>query len=270
MASSLRKALVYGGSGALGRGVLKQFSEQGWLTLSVDVASVPKESTQYVTSSCVIDKNAGSLEHFEKSSRAVEKFLKTHNAKTLDCVVHTAGGFVMDNHHENQEQFLEHMEQMYRINGLSACVATCLASRFLPETKTSKSNKVCILTGSYNAFHHWKAGVPVQIMMSYAISKAMLHQLVQCTDKCTTQNNAYDIMCILPKTIDTAANRKAMPDADISKWTPVPEIAKICYQMATHAKNYSNGGFYEIDTTNNVTSCRLVNVPDDMPKKAPL
>jgi len=177
----------------------------------------------------------------------------------------------MDNLHETPEQFLEHMEQMYRVNALSACVATCLASRFLKNTSTSTSTsnettkKLCILTGAYNIFHQWKASVPTQMMMSYSLSKAMVHQLIQCMHK--QQNNCpYNIVCILPKTIDTPSNRQAMPNADFSTWTPVTDISHFAFQMASQQFPYSSGSFFLLDTVNRSTSCRSVTQNDVLSK----
>jgi len=75
--------LVYGGSGWLGRGMLKQFSEKGWQTYSVDITDVPKDYKKYVTSSCVVDKNGSSTEQLKKASESVEEYLKSQKNKRI-------------------------------------------------------------------------------------------------------------------------------------------------------------------------------------------
>lgn len=39
--------------------------------------------------------------------------------------------------------------------------------------------------------------------------------------------------CVLPSTIDTPANRRAMPDADPSRWVPPAEIARVLLFLAS-------------------------------------
>ena len=46
---------------------------------------------------------------------------------------------------------------------------------------------------------------------------------------------------ILPGTIDTPANRKAMPDADVSKWVQPESIAKLITWLAGDAGKDVNG-----------------------------
>jgi len=40
---------------------------------------------------------------------------------------------------------------------------------------------------------------------------------------------------IIPTTIDTPANRAAMPDADFSQWTPPAKIAEVVYWLSSDA-----------------------------------
>jgi NAD(P)-dependent dehydrogenase (short-subunit alcohol dehydrogenase family) len=46
---------------------------------------------------------------------------------------------------------------------------------------------------------------------------------------------------ILPGTIDTAANRKAMPKADFSKWVQPKSIASLMVWLASEAGKDVNG-----------------------------
>jgi len=60
---------------------------------------------------------------------------------------------------------------------------------------------------------------------AYAISKAAVLRL---TESMAAEVRPYDITvnAILPGMIDTAANRRAMPDADYSKWVKPVTIAE--------------------------------------------
>jgi len=52
-------------------------------------------------------------------------------------------------------------------------------------------------------------------MVAYGIAKAGVHQLA----KSVKLSNGSKTICILPRTIDTPANRAGMPEADYDSWT---------------------------------------------------
>jgi NAD(P)-dependent dehydrogenase (short-subunit alcohol dehydrogenase family) len=61
---------------------------------------------------------------------------------------------------------------------------------------------------------------------SYIAAKAAVLALVQALD---AEWKASGVRCnaIVPNVIDTPANRRAMPDADTSAWTPPAEVARV-------------------------------------------
>lgn len=64
-------------------------------------------------------------------------------------------------------------------------------------------------------------------MIGYGMAKAAVHQL---TKSLSAENSGLPAnshsLSILPVTLDTPMNRKWMPDADKSTWTPLEFIAK--------------------------------------------
>jgi NAD(P)-dependent dehydrogenase (short-subunit alcohol dehydrogenase family) len=77
---------------------------------------------------------------------------------------------------------------------------------------------------------------------AYAASKAGVLNL---TETIAEEVKDYDINvnAILPSTIDTPANRKAMPDADFSKWVKPEEIARvIIFLSSDESKPISGAG----------------------------
>jgi NAD(P)-dependent dehydrogenase (short-subunit alcohol dehydrogenase family) len=58
----------------------------------------------------------------------------------------------------------------------------------------------------------------------YSMSKAMIFKLAEFINA-EGQDKEVTATMIVPSTIDTAANRRAMPDADFSKWVPAENIA---------------------------------------------
>lgn len=63
-------------------------------------------------------------------------------------------------------------------------------------------------------------------MIGYGMAKAAVHQL---TKSLSTEGSGLPkdslVAAILPITLDTPMNRKWMPDADTSTWTPLEFVA---------------------------------------------
>ena len=61
-------------------------------------------------------------------------------------------------------------------------------------------------------------------MTAYGLSKSLLFRLAELLNE---ESDGLDIITqvIVPSTIDTPQNRKAMPDADYSKWVKAETIA---------------------------------------------
>jgi NAD(P)-dependent dehydrogenase (short-subunit alcohol dehydrogenase family) len=69
---------------------------------------------------------------------------------------------------------------------------------------------------------------------AYAASKAALLTLVQAVAG-EYRDKGVRASAVLPGTIDTEANRRAMPNADFGQWTPAEEIARTIHALATDA-----------------------------------
>jgi NAD(P)-dependent dehydrogenase (short-subunit alcohol dehydrogenase family) len=69
-------------------------------------------------------------------------------------------------------------------------------------------------------------------LAAYSASKAGVITLTQAmADELRDQN--VQVNCILPSTIDTPANRRAMPEADHSRWVAPAEIARVLAFLAS-------------------------------------
>ena len=65
---------------------------------------------------------------------------------------------------------------------------------------------------------------------AYAASKAGLIRLVESLAEEIKESN-INVNCIMPSTIDTAANRKAMPNADFNKWVKPEDLANVVFSV---------------------------------------
>ncbi len=82
-------------------------------------------------------------------------------------------------------------------------------------------------------------------LSAYSASKAALIALTR-----TLQNELADtgvrVHAVVPTTIDTPANREAMPGADPSQWTPPERIAEVGRWLASDAGATVRGGLIPV------------------------
>ena len=71
-------------------------------------------------------------------------------------------------------------------------------------------------------------------MAAYSVSKAAVVRLTESMAAELEGTGVY-VNCILPRTIDTPANRQAMPKADYSRWTKPEAIAEVILFLASES-----------------------------------
>ena len=81
---------------------------------------------------------------------------------------------------------------------------------------------------------------PLANFAAYSVAKAALVTLVK-TVALEVKDSGVTANVVLPSVIDTAANRKAMPKADYSKWVTPESIAGLLVWLASDAARDVNG-----------------------------
>jgi NAD(P)-dependent dehydrogenase (short-subunit alcohol dehydrogenase family) len=86
---------------------------------------------------------------------------------------------------------------------------------------------------------------PSSNFAAYAVSKAALVALVK---NVAAEGKKFGITAnvVLPSVIDTAANRKAMPEADFSRWVTPASIARLIVFLTSDAAADTNGAVIPI------------------------
>ena len=80
---------------------------------------------------------------------------------------------------------------------------------------------------------------------AYAVSKAAVVALTRVL-ALENEKRGVRFNCVLPGTIDTPANRRAMPKADMSRWTPPDAIARIIAFLLSPESSAVNGGLIPV------------------------
>jgi NAD(P)-dependent dehydrogenase (short-subunit alcohol dehydrogenase family) len=221
--------LVAGGTGGLGREVTMAFLEAGATVLVTSV--IPEEYATLVAASQRIGATPPpGLNVDVTDADAVETCVADIAGKhgRLDILVNTVGGYAGGTN--LWEVDLHTYNKMLQLNLKSGFV---LAQAAVPQM--IRQNRGWIVNiASKAAFDHAAGGA------LYAASKAAALALM---DSLAADVKAYNINVnsVLPSIIDTAANRKAMPGADFSKWPKPEEIARVILFLCSEEARVIHG-----------------------------
>jgi NAD(P)-dependent dehydrogenase (short-subunit alcohol dehydrogenase family) len=134
----------------------------------------------------------------------------------IDYLVAVAGGFAAGKSFESDDKTWDHMLNL-NLRSLILCLRFCVPAMI----RQTFGRIVTVSSGSI--LRGGGAGIA-----AYAVSKGAVCQL---SEILADELKAYDIHvhCILPGTMDTEANRLAMPKADFSKWAKTEEVARLVH-----------------------------------------
>jgi NAD(P)-dependent dehydrogenase (short-subunit alcohol dehydrogenase family) len=213
--------LVTGADGGLGTYVTQAFLDAGATVVGTSRKIRPSdfESANFTALAAEISTSAGAKSLVD---RVVERFGK------LDVVAHTVGGFAGGQSIADTDDAT--FQRMFDLN--LNCVFYILRAAVPLLRKTSNGRVIAI--GSRAALEPG-AGVG-----AYSASKAAMVSLIR-TVAVENKDAGLTANVILPGTMDTPANRKAIPNADISKWVQPASVAKLVVWLAGEAGKDVNG-----------------------------
>jgi len=138
----------------------------------------------------------------------------------VDALVHLLGGFAGGTTVADSDDST--LDQMFDLNFRSLFH---ISRAVLPGMQSRRAGSI-LAVGSRTAVEP-QAGLGL-----YSASKAALVSLVRTIAK---ENACCGVAAnvVLPGTMDTPANRKAMPDADTSKWVQPSQIAALLVHLAS-------------------------------------
>jgi NAD(P)-dependent dehydrogenase (short-subunit alcohol dehydrogenase family) len=209
-----RVGLVTGGTGALGSAVALDLISKG-----VRVAAPYRSQEEFENLKRVAGARKENLIGMEADltrSEDVERVVGSllDHWQRIDYLLAVAGGFAAAKSYETDERTWDHM---FNLNLRSVFLAVRAT---VPHMIRQNFGRI-VTVSSGAVLHGGGAGIA-----AYAISKRAVRQL---SEILADELKDYDIHvhCVLPGTMDTPANREAMPRADFSKWVKTQDVARV-------------------------------------------
>ena len=204
-----KHVVVTGGRGALGKGVVDLLTSRGAI---VHVADRPDVS-------------------LDSEDAAVAYYAALPD---LWASIHLVGGFAMA---PITETSLADFEGQWRLN-----TVTCFLSCREAVKRMKKSGGGRIVNVAARPVLEPAGGVN---KIAYTSAKAAVASITQCLAAEVLDSHIL-VNAILPSTIDTPANRAAMPKADFAKWPTPAQIAETVAFLASPENTLTTGSLVPV------------------------
>ncbi len=230
-----RVVLVTGGTGALGRAVVRRFVAD-----SANVHTTWFDQRE-VNELKVILGNAADAVSFHQadvtSEASVHRLFATVGEEDgpVEILANIVGGFVFASLDETDGGMWDRMISM------NATSAFLCARAAVPGMRASGWGRI-INVASGPAINRGAAN-----MSAYSASKAAVMNLTESLAK-ELIGDGITVNAIVPSIIDTEANREAMPGADTSSWLSPDEIAQVVAFLASQSAGIVTGTAMNLTT----------------------
>ena len=216
-----RIVVITGAKGGLGSFVTKRFLEHGdrvvGASRSIRQSDFPNERFVAVPTDFTKSSSVKSL-----ADQAIAKFGR------IDVLVHVAGGFAGGTplHETDEQTWTEMLDQ-------NLTAAFHVARAVIPQMRKQGAGRF-IAVGSHAAEQ------PHSNLGAYVVSKSALVTLIK-TIALENADRNITANVVLPGTMDTPANRTAMPKADRSMWVSPADVAEAIFWLASDTTSQVNG-----------------------------
>jgi NAD(P)-dependent dehydrogenase (short-subunit alcohol dehydrogenase family) len=224
-----RTALITGGTGALGSAVTGRFLNDGH---QVAATWVVKEEAETLRSELGYEERLLLVETDVTDPASVQSTLGDVEDAfgSVDVLVHLVGAW--KGGEEVREHSLETWDKMMNLNLRSALIC----SRAVLPSMLQRGWGRIVLVSSRTA-RQGRAG-----QAAYAVAKTGVAVLAEAIAE-ETRGTGVTANVVAPSTLDTPANRRAMPDADYTRWVPPEAVAASIAFLATDEAGQLRGAW---------------------------
>ena len=212
----MKIAIVTGASGNLGQAVVKKFIDEGYFVVGT---VVPNDTAALDFATDKFEKVAVDLMNEDEAQKFIDGVITKYN--NVDAAVLTVGGFAMGKIADTKtadvlKQYKLNFETAYNV------------ARPIFVQMIKQNNGRIFIIGS-------KPGLDARNgkgMVAYGLAKSLIFRLAEImNDEAKGKNVVTSV--VVPSTIDTPQNRKAMPDATFDNWVKPEAIADVIYWHCT-------------------------------------
>jgi short-subunit dehydrogenase len=206
----MKTVIITGANGNLGTAVTNAFLSKNYKVIATvrkeeDLKELPRHENLQVEIVNLADE--------EETEKFIHKIIDQH--KNIDGALLLVGGFAMGDLAATKSADIR---QQISLNFDTAYHVTRPLFRHMLE----RNNGKIIFIGSRPALNA-SAG---KTMIAYGLSKSLLFKLAEYLNAEARGKNVT-VSVVAPSTLDTATNRKSMPDADPDKWVKPEALAEI-------------------------------------------
>jgi NAD(P)-dependent dehydrogenase (short-subunit alcohol dehydrogenase family) len=211
-----KTAIVTGASGNLGQAVIKKFIAENY---HVTGTIVPNDPVVMDFPAASFERVVVDLTSEDDSGKLIGSIVDKY--KRLDVAVLTVGGFAMGNiagtsTADIMKQYKLNFETAYNV-----------ARPAFVQMMKQNSGRIFII-GSRPGLAAWHGNG----MVAYGLAKSLIVRLAELMNIEAKGHNVVTSV-VVPSTIDTPQNRKAMPDANFSNWVKPEDIASVIHYHCT-------------------------------------
>ena len=212
----MKTAIVTGASGNMGQAVVKKFIDEGYKVVGTVIPNdpVPVDFPTDKFEKIVVD-----LMNEDDSNEFIGNIVSKYGS--VDAAVLTVGGFAMGSVAETKTADIT---KQYKLNFETAYN---VARPIFTQMMKQKNGRIFIIGSKPGlSARHGKG------MVAYGLAKSLIFRLAELMNDEAKGTNVVTSV-VIPSTIDTPQNRKAMPDVDPSKWVKPEAIADAIYFYCT-------------------------------------
>ena len=217
--------LITGGTGALGRAVAQTFGTLNATTVVTYIIDEEREDVKAKVKT-IAELVKADITKEDQAKKLVSHVINTYDR--IDVLVNVVGGYLGGKTVVELDE--TEWDKMMSMNLKSAFLISKHVIPLMVSAKHGKMVHISSRTGLKSDGYD----------SAYSASKSGLIRLVESISEEVKEHN-INVNCILPSTIDTEANRRAMPNSDFSKWVKTEDLAKVVLFLCSEEAKVING-----------------------------